>query len=213
MGYHGLLWASKGYVSVDLAGPVEWQVVLRRYQKATGTACNAYVITNKSRFVLEVSWRCQAACKPGSVPARAALRRRDDERPFLWDTPCDVPHATNPGDGAGMPLRPPFPVSPAAPIRSCSRWGLPCRPCCQARGALLPPRFTLAWAACANQAVCFLWHFPWGHPRRPLAGTAFPWSPDFPPPPPSPKAAAAVQPPDPAGLRASCRCVNAISSV
>ena len=30
-------------------------------------------------------------------------------------------------------------------------------------------------------AVCFLWHFPWGRPRRPLAGTAFRWSPDFPP--------------------------------
>ena len=33
------------------------------------------------------------------------------------------------------------------------------------------------------RAVCFLWHFPWGHPRRPLAGTVFPWSPDFPLPP------------------------------
>ncbi len=30
-------------------------------------------------------------------------------------------------------------------------------------------------------AVCFLWHFPWGRPRRPLTGTVFPWSPDFPP--------------------------------
>ena len=30
-------------------------------------------------------------------------------------------------------------------------------------------------------AVCFLWHFPWGHPRRTLSGTACPWSPDFPP--------------------------------
>ncbi len=29
------------------------------------------------------------------------------------------------------------------PIRSCSRWGLPCRPCCQARGGLLPHPFTL----------------------------------------------------------------------
>ena len=28
----------------------------------------------------------------------------------------------------------------------------------------------------------FLWHFPWGRPRRPLAATAHPWSPDFPPP-------------------------------
>jgi hypothetical protein len=31
-------------------------------------------------------------------------------------------------------------------------------------------------------AVYFLWHFPWGHPRRALPGTLFPWSPDFPPP-------------------------------
>ena len=31
-------------------------------------------------------------------------------------------------------------------------------------------------------AVCFLWHFPWGCPRRALPGTVFPWSPDFPPP-------------------------------
>jgi hypothetical protein len=75
----------------------------------------------------------------------------------------------------------------AAPIRSCSRWGLPCRPCCQGRGALLPHRFALARGTGLlartdlARAVCFLWHFPWGRPRRPLAGTVFPWSPDFPP--------------------------------
>ena len=33
-----------------------------------------------------------------------------------------------------------------------------------------------------RRAVCFLWHFPWGRPRRVLPGTVFPWSPDFPPP-------------------------------
>jgi hypothetical protein len=33
----------------------------------------------------------------------------------------------------------------------------------------------------SKQAVCFLWHFPWGRPRRVLPGTVFPWSPDFPP--------------------------------
>ena len=32
------------------------------------------------------------------------------------------------------------------------------------------------------KAVCFLWHCPWGRPRRTLSGTVFPWSPDFPPP-------------------------------
>jgi len=31
----------------------------------------------------------------------------------------------------------------AVPIRSCSRWGLPCRRRCRRRGALLPHRFTL----------------------------------------------------------------------
>src|ERR1700690_1406468 len=33
-----------------------------------------------------------------------------------------------------------------------------------------------------DKAVCFLGHFPWGRPRRPLAGTVSPWSPDFPHP-------------------------------
>ncbi len=81
-----------------------------------------------------------------------------------------------------------FPISapPAAPIRSCSRWGLPCRPRYRGRGALLPHRFTLACCERSisgrpEPAVCFLWHFPWGRPRRRLAGTVFPWSPDFPP--------------------------------
>ncbi len=65
-------------------------------------------------------------------------------RPFLWDASHDAPHATNPDGGAGMPLRSASRLTPAAaPIRSCSRWGLPYRPCCQRRGALLPHRFAL----------------------------------------------------------------------
>ena len=31
-----------------------------------------------------------------------------------------------------------------------------------------------------RRAVCSLLRFPWGHPRRALPGTLFPWSPDFP---------------------------------
>ncbi len=71
---------------------------------------------------------------------------------------------------------------PAAPIRSCSRWGLPCRLRRRSRGALLPPRFTLTArpGAPGGPAVCFLWHFPWGRPRRALPGTVPPWSPDLP---------------------------------
>jgi len=67
----------------------------------------------------------------------------------------------------------------AVPIRSCSRWGLPCRRRCRRRGALLPHPFTLTRQ---RRAVCSLWHFPWGRPRRALPGTVSPWSPDFPPP-------------------------------
>ena len=84
----------------------------------------------------------------------------------------------------------------AVPIWFCSRWGLPCRHCCQRRGALLPHPFTLT--PDMSGAVCFLWHFPWGHPRRALPGTVFPWSPDFPPP-----KAAAIRPADPLALGAN----------
>ena len=66
-----------------------------------------------------------------------------------------------------------------APIRFCSWWGLPCRPRYRVRGALLPHPFTLP-SGLDPEAVYFLWHCPWGRPRRTLSGTTLPWSPDFP---------------------------------
>ena len=86
----------------------------------------------------------------------------------------------------------------AVPIRSCSRWGLPCRRRYRQRGALLPHRFTLAVPSrCrAEQAVCSLWHYPWARTRRTLSGTVCPWSPDFPPRQPFGFAGAAVRPTD-----------------
>jgi hypothetical protein len=101
-------------------------------------------------------------------------------RPFLWDAPCGAPHATNPDGGAGMPVRPlrarpslfglaPGGVYPATPV---------------ARGAVRSCRTVSPLPAGRRvvlaRAVCFLWHCPWGRPRRRLAGTVFPWSPDFP---------------------------------
>ena len=127
----------------------------------------------------------QTACKPGSVH----LLRGWTAIPLERISRCvsrDQPERRDGNVPAVYPERN-APMTAAAPIRSCSRWGLPCRPCCQERGALLPHRFALArgtgplaWTGLAR-AVCFLWHCPWGHPRRQLAGTAFPWSPDFPP--------------------------------
>jgi len=55
--------------------------------------------------------------------------------------------ATNPDD---EPERGPY----AIPIRSCSRWGLPCRSCCQSRGALLPHPFTVAGPKPSPSALC-----------------------------------------------------------
>lgn len=62
-----------------------------------------------------------------------------------------------PGVSSNLPGRADLDIDPAGvalacgtrravPIRSCSRWGLPCRRRCRRRGALLPHRFTLAAA-------------------------------------------------------------------
>ncbi len=118
--------------------------------------------------------RRQPACKPGSVGPEARLRTW---RPFLWDGRCRPPLATNPDDSLETGLAPVR--RRVVPIRFCSWWGLPCRPRCRVRGALLPHPFTLT-SGRNPEAVCFLWHCPWGHPRRTLSGTVLPWSPDFP---------------------------------
>ncbi len=119
---------------------------------------------------------CQAACKPGSVPDRNREMIIPLGRPLPGDS------RDPPGRRRGNAWRT---SRHAAPIRSCSRRGLPCRPRCRRRGALLPHPFTLAAGARsrpgAGLAVCFLWHCPWGRPRRALPGAVFPWSPDFPP--------------------------------
>ena len=50
-----------------------------------------------------------------------------------------------------------------------------------ARCALTAPFHPYLLAPKREKAVCFLWHCPWGRPRRVLPGTVSPWSPDFPP--------------------------------
>ena len=81
----------------------------------------------------------QAACKPGSVPLPAEAGRIGDHS-----------SGTALADRLTRPTRMKRGVTPATvetmtliPIRSCSGWGLPCRPCRQVRGALLPHPFTL----------------------------------------------------------------------
>jgi len=74
----------------------------------------------------------------------------------------------------------------------CLRERRPCRPYSVLLPAGLAVPLTLPPARCALTApfhpyprpkawaVCFLWRFPWGRPRRTLSGAVSPWSPDFP---------------------------------
>jgi len=122
----------------------------------------------------------QPACKPGSVGPASKLT---DVAAIPLGRPLPAASSNQPGRRAwraGLPS--PRGKKRVAPIRFCSRWGLPCRPRCRVRGALLPHPFTLTSQRTSPcEAVCSLWHCPWGRPRRRLSGTASPWSPDFPP--------------------------------
>ena len=111
--------------------------------------------------------------------------------PFIWDARCRTPRATNPGGDPETDLpanrlcRPYLvllPVGFAVPL-----------PLPVARCALTAPFHPYPEGRSLGRAVCSLWHFPWGRPRRPLAGTVIPWSPDF----PLPRRTAAIRPSDP----------------
>ena len=126
--------------------------------------------------------RRQTACKPGSVPPRASPLEDGD------------------GHSSGAPVagRLVRPTRAAArrPARRTRSLGCACRsylvllpvgfslppPLPAARCALTAPFHPCRPARHAGdrKAVYFLWHFPWGRPRRGLPGTAPPWSPDFP---------------------------------
>jgi len=107
--------------------------------------------------------------------------------PFIWGARCRTPRAIDPDGGAKTRLAPP-PKGLARPSLLDLAPGGVCPAAAVAGSAVrsyrtlspLPARGPKA----SRPAVCFLWHFPWGRPRRALPGTLSPWSPDFPPPPP-----------------------------
>jgi hypothetical protein len=53
----------------------------------------------------------------------------------------------------------------------CSGWGLPSRPGHPGRWCALTAPFHPCLCPCGPSAVCFLWHFPAGHPDWHLAST------------------------------------------
>ncbi len=135
------------------------------------------------------SAKCSLGEKLASRPVSRVLSRRAPQghaSATAIHLGCPLPDTSSnqPGRLAWKPASGQVAPPAVAPIWFCSRWGLPCRRRCRsARCALTAPFHPCCRAAlrCAS-AVCFLWHFPWGRPRRPLAATVSPWSPDFPPP-------------------------------
>jgi hypothetical protein len=119
--------------------------------------------------------KCQLACKPGFVPP-----------------PCEG--GSDHSSGAPVARRfaqPTRAAGPEKPEAETSRhpysvllpvgFALP-PPLPAARCALTAPFHPYPLGTQSmRRAVRSLWHFPWGHPRRTLSGTVFPWSPDFPP--------------------------------
>lgn len=138
--------------------------------------------------------------KNASRPVSRVLCRRiaPPRWPFIWDARCRAPQATNPdGDAethsaaSRSPRAVPslFGFAPggvylAAPVASRAVRSyrtlsplLHRKPNPEAERPQAAPE--ARWAQ--DAAVCFLWHCPWGCPRRTLSGAVFPWSPDFPP--------------------------------
>src|SRR3954462_11521531 len=98
----------------------------------------------------------QPACKPGSVRSETRLGRGGHSSGTIVADRLKQPTRTTDLETGLERLS-----APVVPIRFCSRWGLPCRPRCRVRGALLPHPFTLTAANTLRAAaVCSLWHFP-----------------------------------------------------
>ncbi len=152
----------------------------------------------------------QTTCKPGSVPAEAGDGHSSGTpvtgrlaRPTRTATRKPARRHTRAKRAAGMPSL--LGLAPGGVYRAVPVAGNAVR----SYRTLSP----LPADARSRPAVCFLWHFPWGRPRRVLPGTVLPWSPDFPPPPATADTKAAIRP---SGIihasrrRADCKRSNAI---
>jgi hypothetical protein len=101
----------------------------------------------------------RGACKPGSVTPTVSLRTRWRWQPFIAARLQRPTRAIRRETRLSQPCLSTW-LKPAAPIRSCSGWGLPCRDCYQPRGALLPHPFTLACESKLHRRSALCGTFP-----------------------------------------------------
>ncbi len=149
----------------------------------------AYGTTKRQKTPRDCKEAGQTACKPGSVPGLAAGRTVIHLGRPLPDASRDQPGRRR---GKRFPAALASPEGP--PLFDLAPGGV-CRAGPVTGPAVRSYRPVSPFPAHAPE-VCFLWHFPWGRPRRTLSGTVFPWSPDFPPGPAN-RCRATVQPSDP----------------
>jgi len=134
-------------------------------------------------FLCSSGDNCQTVCKPGSVPPRPNSLSGDGHSSGTFVTerlarptraaarkarPAALAEASTACRSYLVLLPVGFTLPPPLPAARCALTAPfhPCRP---------PPR------KADELGGVFLWHFPWGRPRRALPGTVPPWSPDFPP--------------------------------
>jgi len=196
LGKHGIAWANMG-VKGNCLGSNSGRtgicvVSSTAYPNCSESGQGYSEISIHSCFVRAAS-SAKAGDAASGIGARrpvsrvlSALSQRGTTIPLGRASRCasrDLPGRR--GGNAPAPLRArpslfglaPGGVYPAAPVaRSAVR---SCRTV-----SPLPAGCRMGFHAILAWAVCFLWHCPWGRPRRRLAGTVFPWSPDFPPPSP-----------------------------
>ena len=169
-----LLWTLQ-FRTQDLGGYGWWKIRQKSTLERQESRCGAFRSRPATRYGKDAG---QVACKPGSVLALQRWMAIPLGRP-LPNASRDRPGRRRGNTAAGYPACRPYLV--LLPVGFTMPLPLPV-----ARWALTPPFHPCLLVAAqrrASAAVCFLWHFPWGRPRRSLTGTVSPWSPDFPHPP------------------------------
>ncbi|MDB5481719.1 MAG: hypothetical protein JWO83_2772 [Caulobacteraceae bacterium] len=121
------------------------------------------------------------ACKPGSVPLPLTGKRDGHSSgPPVAGRFSRPTRASGPAKPAGLAAgaTPLFGLAPggachAVPVTRSAVGSYP---------TLSPLPLIFSLGGRSHRAVCFLWRYPWGRPRRALPAAFSPWSPDFPPP-------------------------------
>jgi len=132
-----------------------------------GSACAPLLYARNLHTAGPCLKKRQTACKPGSVPVLAG-----GGWPFIWDARRRAPRATDPDGGAET--RPAGPREPAChPYLVLLPVGFALPPPLPAPRCALTAPFHPCRPALRRGGGMFLWHFPWGRPRRALPGTAF----------------------------------------